>query len=183
MSHLQRPPPIPADMGKAMRHTGIRLQETLMWRSIPARRSNASVHRDIVTIIPGLCRMCGHRPYMEHLFSTLNRGAVVFLLQSAENRSYASCLRTIQLVADGLGSHVVVGRQWFSARLNDMPCNRTYAHKDSRGTFPRVQMQAGAAMKPRMTLSHHSLACGRRHSPSAARTNGPFTSSRTASTS
>ena len=82
---------------------------------------------------------------MEEIFATLGRSNLVFLLQSREDRAFDACLRTIRLVADNSTSSVVVGRMWLATRPGGLPCNRTSASSETRGTFPRVQMQTFAA--------------------------------------
>ena len=137
-------PPIHADMTAALQRTGISLKELLVWRSAPRLLRNVSKNAPskMVTVVPGLCRLCSHRQYMELLLSSMSRSAIVFLLQSDQDRTFAACLRTIQLISDNVGTSIVVGRQWLSVVASDTtPCNHSM-NRDVRGTFPRVQMQA-----------------------------------------
>ena len=134
-------PQLQESMARALRRTGIQLDEVFAWRSATTQSRRNSTAPGIVTVITGLCRLCDHRRYMEHFFSRMDSSAMVFLLQSDDNRTFDSCLNNIKLVANGRGSRAVVGRQWFTVRLNSLPCNRSRFHY-LRGTFPRVQMQA-----------------------------------------
>ena len=134
-------PQVSTEMSLALRRTGIQLRESFVWSS-PAPRRNSSSKR-IVTVVPGLARLCGHRQWMEEMFTTLERSNLVFLLQSGEDRVFDACLRTIRLLTDTSTSSVVVGRQWLATRPNGLPCNLTSA-SETRGTFPRVQMQTFA---------------------------------------
>ena len=136
-------PQVSADMSLALRRTGIQLRESFVWGS-PAPLRNSSASKRIVTVVPGLARLCGHRVWMEEVFATLERSNLVFLLQSREDRAFDACLRTIRLIADNSTSSVVVGRMWLATRPNALPCNRTSASSETRGTFPRVQMQTFA---------------------------------------
>ena len=135
------PPQVSADMSLALRRTGIQLRESFVWGS-PA---HSSASKRIVTVAPGLARLCSHRLWMEEIFATLGRSNLVFLLQSREDRAFDACLRTIRLIADNSTSSVVVGRMWLATRPGGLPCNRTSASSETRGTFPRVQMQTFAA--------------------------------------
>ena len=135
-------PRLTMDMSIALRRAGIQLREALVWSSATPRR-NESNSKSIVTVVPGLCRLCAHRQWMEEVFALLQRSNIVFLLQSEEDRVFDACVRTIRLVADSQGSSVVVGRQWLSARPSGLPCNQT-SGRETRGTFPRVQMQTFA---------------------------------------
>ena len=128
-------------MSLALRRTGLQLRESFVWGS-PA---HSSASKRIVTVAPGLARFCSHRLWMEEIFATLGRSNLVFLLQSREDRAFDACLRTIRLVADNSTSSVVVGRMWLATRPGGLPCNRTSASSETRGTFPRVQMQTFAA--------------------------------------
>jgi len=134
---------VSADMSLALRRTGIQLRESFVWSSPVTRLNNGSTSKRIVTVVPGLARLCGHRPWMEEVFNALERSNLVFLLQSGEDRAFDACLRTIRLLADGSTLSVVVGRQWLATRPNGLPCNRTVT-SETRGTFPRVQMQTFA---------------------------------------
>ena len=128
-------------MSLALRRTGLQLRESFVWGS-PA---HSSASKRIVTVAPGLARFCSHRLWMEEIFATLGRSNLVFLLQSREDRAFDACLRTIRLIADNSTSSVVVGRMWLATRPGALPCNRTSASSETRGTFPRVQMQTFAA--------------------------------------
>ena len=128
-------------MSLALRRTGLQLRESFVWGS-PA---HSSASKRIVTVAPGLARFCSHRLWMEEIFATLGRSNLVFLLQSREDRAFDACLRTIRLIADNSTSSVVVGRMWLATRPGGLPCNRTSASSETRGTFPRVQMQTFAA--------------------------------------
>ena len=179
------PPAVQESMARAMRRMGIQLDEVLAWRSAATQSRRNSTASGIVTVIPGQCRLCDHRRYMEHFFSTMESSALVFLLQSDDNRTFDSCLNTIKLVANSRGSRAVVGRQWMTVRHSLLPCNRSHVH-NIRGTFPRVQMQACASTAHVHRRRHHrsqcvALAC-RRPLPWAAPTTGRFTSSLTAAT-
>ena len=106
-SAKHRPPPVSQDMAIALRRVGLTMHEELAW----LRRNRSAAPPAVATVVPGLCRLCGSRLYMEHWFAPLASSSLVFLLQASENRSFASCLRTIQVVADASGaSSVVVGR-------------------------------------------------------------------------
>ena len=138
-------PAVQESMTKAMRRVGIQLDEVLAWRSAATQSRRISTASGVVTVIPGECRLCDHRRYMEHFFSTMDSSALVFLLQSDDNRTFDACLNTIKLVATGRGSRTVVGRQWITTRPSLLPCNRSQVH-NTRGKFPRVQMQACASV-------------------------------------
>lgn len=137
-------PQVSGDMSLALRRTGIQLRESFIWGSPAPFWRNSSTNKRVVTVVPGLARLCSHQLWMEEVFATLERSNLVFLLQSREDRTFDACLRTIRLIADNSTSSVVVGRMWLATRASGLPCNRTSASSETRGTFPRVQMQTFA---------------------------------------